>query len=149
MARDSPAGIPLPLIGPILIFVAAFLSLFSALRYSAELIVKFKVLRHQKLTSLETIDFAGNKLTNLPVEMEKLKKLKRLNLDRNEFKDMPEVLTSFIRPKPTDKRQKTGFSKIFQSGFKQISLLHCSAYHITITNHYFKKVRYAHKQLYL
>ncbi|MCK5073656.1 MAG: CDP-diacylglycerol--glycerol-3-phosphate 3-phosphatidyltransferase [Bacteriovoracaceae bacterium] len=49
MAWDSPAGIPLPLIGSILIFVAAFLSLFSALRYSVGLIAKFKIMRHQKL----------------------------------------------------------------------------------------------------
>ncbi len=45
MAFDKPWGIPMPLIGTSLIYVAAFLSLYSALQYSLGLIKKIQIKR--------------------------------------------------------------------------------------------------------
>ena len=47
MAYDKPWGIPMPLLGDICIYVASFLSVFSALQYSAGLLGKISKLRKE------------------------------------------------------------------------------------------------------
>ena len=48
MANEPLFGIPLTIIGPITIYFASFLSILSALQYSAGLIKKIKLKQHQK-----------------------------------------------------------------------------------------------------
>ncbi|MBL6990177.1 MAG: CDP-diacylglycerol--glycerol-3-phosphate 3-phosphatidyltransferase [Bacteriovoracaceae bacterium] len=45
MANDTPWGIPMALLGTILIDIAAFLSVYSAVEYSVKLFKKFKIKR--------------------------------------------------------------------------------------------------------
>lgn len=48
MANDTPFGMPLPLLGTILIYISSIFSIYSAVEYSIKLIRKFRLAKRQK-----------------------------------------------------------------------------------------------------